>query len=614
MITKINNIQWGKGMRKQMIFVSLFTISFGTGLTSCDDLFEPALENNRQQGDMQDDPVFARGLLDNAFLALPYSSSPESDVATDDAVSNDADNSYKKMATGSWTSEMNPVDQWTNRYHAIQYCNIMLENCDKVQWDYTSDALRQMHNDLYKGQAYALRGLHLFYLLRAHCGMVDGQLMGVPIHLASEGISSDFNQPRNTFKECYDQIMADFDEALKLLPEQFGDVAADEVPAKYQAMGATDAQYNRAFGKEQRGKIDGRIIAAIKAQVVLFAASPAYASAGVATYGDAASQAAAYLQTIGGVGGMQQDGWKWFANASWIDNFGATDANPTEIVWRANVDNSHSLEENNYPPTLYGKGRVNPTQNLVDAFPMANGYPITAAESDYDPELPYVGRDPRLKEYILVNGETQGALGTAIHTAADAATLDGINRENGSSTKTGYYLRKLLRSDVNLDPSLSDDSKNKKHMTLRIRSTEIFLDYAEAANEAQGPKARVGGADYSAYDVIKAIRQRAGVGGTDDPYLEECAQSQEKMRQLIRNERRLELCFENHRFWDLRRWQAGLNETAKGVSITTDAAGDDKYQVIDVEPRQYQDNMTYGPIPYSELLKWSNLRQNSGWK
>ena len=584
-------------------------------LTSCDDLIDPALENNRELSEMYTDPVFARGLIDNAFLALPYSNSPESDVATDDAVTNDDDNSYKKMALGSWTSEMNPVDQWTNRYHAIQYCNLMIENCDKVKWDYSFEPLNQMHNDLYKGQAYALRGLHLFYLLRAHCGMVGGQLMGVPIHLASEDATSDFNKPRNTFKECYDQIMADFDEALKYLPEQYGDVSADDVPAKYKSIGASDAQYNRAFGTLQRGKIDGRIIAAFKAQVALFASSPAYSSAGAATYAQAAQQAAAYLNTIGGVSGMQQDGWKWFSNTSWLDNAKAADVNPNEIVWRANIEKNHSLEENNYPPTLYGKGRVNPTQNLVDAFPMANGYPINDAASGYDAANPYEGRDPRLKEYILVNGEKQGAQGSAINTAADSKTLDGINRENGASTKTGYYLRKLLRSDMNLDPSQSDDAKNKQHLAIRIRATEIFLDYAEAANETAGPKGSVGGASYTAYDVIKAIRQRAGVGGDDDPYLEKCAASKEQMRELIRNERRLELCFENHRFWDLRRWNLNLNETAKGVSITTDnTSGAFIFKPVDVEARQYQNYMYYGPIPYSECLKWSNLQQNDGWK
>ena len=582
-------------------------------LTACDDLFEPAIENNHDISDMYSDPQFARGIMDNANLVLPYEENPTNmtDVATDNAVINDINNNYKKMAStlDFWKSDNNPINEWDTRYHAIQYLNLFLENADQVMWDPSSEAVNEMHKDNYKGNAYALRGLHFFYLLRAHCGMVGGQLMGVPIHLSSENGSSDFNLQRNTFKECIDQIMSDFDEAMKYLPMEYGDINNGQIPAKYAQMGGTDADYNRAFGKLQRGKIDGRMIAAIKAQVALFAASPAYASAGASTYAQAAQLAAASLNNVGGLSGMDPNGWRWFCDKSMIESFAYDDPDPAEICWRGVVDDRANYEEDNYPPSLKGKGRVNPTQNLVDAFPMANGYPINDAKSGYDAAHPYENRDPRLKEYIVVNGDAIGANDTPINTAADNTDLDGIDRESGRSTTTGYYLRKLLRSDMNL--SLSNH--NKRHFGARIRYTEIFLDYAEAANEADGPTAKVGGASYSAYDVIKAIRQRAGVGVGSDPYLEECAKSKDKMRELIRNERRLELCFENHRFWDLRRWNANLNEAAKGVKITTKGESL-AYEYFTVEERKYQDYMNYGPIPYSELQKWGNLKQNDGWR
>ncbi len=204
-----------------------------------------------------------------------------------------------------------------------------------------------------------------------------------------------------------------------------------------------------------------------------------------------------------------------------------------------------------------------------------------------------------------------GHSNTVINTAQDSPSLDGINKENGKSTITGYYLRKLLRSDVNCN----DEASTFNHLQIRIRATEIFLDYAEAANEAEGPQAKVGGAGYSAYDVIKAIRNRVGLSDIngEDGYLESIKNDKDKMRELIRNERRLELCFENNRFWDLRRWMAPLNETAKGISITTKTDGTLDYKVIDVEKRDYKDYMIYGPIPYTETLKWSNLQQNYGW-
>lgn len=597
---------------KNIIILGIAT----TALTACDDLFEPALENNQDITEMYHLPTFARGIIDNAFLTIPYDAEFNSDyctdVATDDAVSNDNEKDYKKMAMGTWSSQNNPMNQWENRYHAIQYCNLFLENCDQVEWDYSSESLNQMHADLYKGQAYALRGMHFFFLLRAHTGKVGGELLGLPIHIASEDGSSDFNQSRPSFKECIDQIISDFDEALKYVPTEYGDVSDAQVPAKYKQIGGTDTEYNKAFGTHQRGKIDGRMIAAFKAQVALFAASPAYASAGAMTWEKAAEYAAASLKNVGGVAGVDPEGWTWYCNKSVIDSYDFTKPDPLEICWRGNVSESTTtIESNNYPPSLKGKGRINPTQNLVDAFPMANGYPISDGHSGFDPANPYENRDPRLKAYILVNGETQGAHDDVINTAADnTETLDGLNRENGQSTQTGYYMRKHTRGDVNLNPATG-----KKHFGARIRYTEIFLDYAEAANEAQGPQANVGGANYSAYDVIKAIRARVHQGENwTDPYLESIKNDQGKMRELIRNERRLELCFENHRFWDLRRWQTNIAETAKGVSITTNASGALEYRYIDVEPRNYQDYMIYGPIPYSEILKWSNLQQNDGWR
>ncbi|MNV77630.1 SusD family protein [compost metagenome] len=114
---------------------------------------------------------------------------------------------------------------------------------------------------------------------------------------------------------------------------------------------------------------------------------------------------------------------------------------------------------------------------------------------------------------------------------------------------------------------------------------------------------------FSAYDIIKAIRRRAGVGTNNgDPYLEQVKNNRDQMRQLIRNERRLELCFEGFRFWDLRRWKMDINVAAKGISITNN-----NYTEIPVENRLYETYMNYGPIPYSEVLKYSNLAQNIGW-
>jgi hypothetical protein len=591
-----------KNIIKLVVLVLLFT--------ACEDLFEPALENNRGLDAMYDEPTYAQGILANAYILLPYSSTPNSDVATDDAVSNDNGNDYLAMATGSWTANNNPLSQWQSRRNAIQYINLFLANADEVIWS-NDDVINTMYNDRLKGEAYALRAVHEYSLLLAHGGWSEsGQLLGFPIVTEPETASSDFDLPRNTFQECVDQIISDANQALQLLPLDFGDISDAEIPSKYQSLGVTNAgDYNRVNGNHMRGRITGRIVEAVRAQAALLAASPAYNAGTDVSWEDAANFAASVLDRIGGPSGLAANGITWYTNISEIEGL-ASGVAPAEIIWRGDVGQSNDLESDNFPPSLYGNGRVNPSQNLVDAFPALNGYPINDPAASFDPANPYQNRDPRLNHYVVVNESTQGPNSDVIITGTYGDNNDGINKESGLSTRTGYYLRKLLRYDCNPNPQYNTE---QKHYTARIRYTELFLAYAEAANEAWGPTGN-GGNSYSAYDVIKAIRERAGIGlDNGDAYLESVKGDQDIMRELIRNERRLELCFENHRFWDLRRWNvSNLNETARGMQIE-DPNGTYTYTPIDVENRDYKDYMYHGPIPYGEIQKWSNLEQNAGW-
>ena len=587
----------------------LSVVLMGVALASCDDLFEPAQENLKDVSSMYGDASYAQGILGNAYILLPYSNSPQTDLATDDAVSNDQTNSYLQMATGAWSSQNDPTSQWKNRLNAIQYVNIMVANADKVAWS-TDEGLQRLFSDLFKGDAYGMRALQMFYLLRAHAGMVDGvnEMMGVPILREFQEAGADFNQPRATFRACIDSIMVDIDRALELLPYEYEDVTDDNaVPEKYKRYYISAGKYTRAFGYHQKGKINGMILRALRAQVALFAASPAYAQYSGVTMEQAARYAAELINTKE----MPTDGYKWFANTTEIGGLNKG-YNSSESIWQTNVSERHSLEGDFYPPSINGLGRCNPSQNLVDAFPMTNGYPITDSRSGYNANDPYADRDARLAAYILYDGQTIGSGNTTIITGTYGDNnVNGLNYTVGYSTRTGYYMRKLLRPDVNLNPS---NITNQKSYDARIRWTEMFLDYAEAANEAVGPNVAVAGSKWTAKSVIRSLRERAGIcAGVDDPYLDECAQSKEKMRELIRNERRLELCFENHRFYDLRRWQVDLNklnETVKGAEISAPNAG---FKTIDVEQRNYKQHQFFGPIPYSEILKYDALQQNSGW-
>lgn len=576
-------------------------------LVGCDDLFTPAIENNKQVSDGLNDPLYAEGILANAYTRNPYSSQSFNDVATDDAVTNQTANSYLKMATGSWTSNNNPMDQWSSCKAAIHYLNLFLTMVDQVSWANTP-IVNQMFCDRLKGEAYGLRAMFSFYMLQAHAGWTaDGRLLGVPIVETVEDENSDFNYPRNTFDECVQAIYDDVAMAEELLPLDYENISSDEqVPTKYRTEGANFSQYNIVFGDNFRSRMSGRIALAFRAKTALLAASPAFAEGSSATWSEAADYNGEILDLIGGVSGLAAQGHTWYKNAAEINNL-TGGSNPPEMIWRNGKDaTAYSLEQAQFPPSLYGSGQVNPTQNLVDAFPMANGYPISSSESGYNSQDPYANRDPRLSLYIVVNGTVMGNDSKTIDTSVDnTANRDGLNRENGYSTRTGYYLRKHLREDVYLS---STTTTGQPHYSPRIRYTEIFLNYAEAANEAWGPTG-MGTHGYSAYDVIKAIRQRAGVGTDNgDPYLESVKNDQTQMRELIRNERRLELCFEGFRFWDLRRWNLSLNEPAKGVRISAGT-----YQVFDVESRTYNDFMRFGPIPYSEVVKFDALEQNQGW-
>lgn len=589
-------------------------------LTACDDVFTPAAENMKDINTIQDDPILAKGFVLTAYRNIPnYECGTGTDVATDDAVTNEKGANWSKYATGSWTVQSwDPTGRWNSDLSSIQYLNLFLNtDISKIQFLHNEYRNKLIQRRL-TGEAYGLRAIHAYYLLRAHAGFdSEGKLLGSQLFDDFVGTDADFNQPRKTFQEQIDYILKNIEEADKLLPMDYNPVTSDaQVPSKYddilnvpEITSVADMKmgmYNDVMGTSARQLVCGLILRAIKARTLLLAASPAFQdpTQNNVTWAQAADAAAEVIDYVGGPSGLAANGLTYYANKDEISQI-KEGANPAEIIWRTSKNDSEiSDEQNNFPPSLYGSGRTNPTQNLVDAFPAANGYPITDDRSDYDPANPYANRDPRLAMYILYNGGTAGTKNEVIKTGSSLGTDDGIGRRD-ASTRTGYYMKKMLRQDANCNPTST--SKVSKY-TCKARFTEFFLDYAEAANEAWGPKA-TGNHAYSAYDVIKAIRHRAGI--TDDTYLDECAGNQDKMRELIRNERRLELCFEGFRFWDLRRWkQLDKIGAAQGIDWGTDS-----YTVLPtVEERTFKDYMNYGYVPYSETLKYSNLHQNEGWK
>ncbi|WP_299059613.1 RagB/SusD family nutrient uptake outer membrane protein [uncultured Polaribacter sp.] len=567
-----------KNLIKYILIVLVFA-----GMIGCDTL-EPIDENRLTLDDVKEFPGRSEGVLLNAYTGL-VSQLTFSDGATDDAVNNQLNNSFKRIANGELNAQFNPASRWNN-YERVFWANRFLEILDSGEVTWAQDEVaNSLFNDRLKGEALALRGLHHFYVLQAHAGKNDsGELLGVPYFKDFIEPNENFNVPRLSFQATVDAIMKDFDDALELLPTDYGvkDSKYDEID---------DGIYNRVNGSQYNLRLSGRIVKALKARLALFAASPSFLNGQGNYYTIAAENAAEIIELNGGVSSLAPNGNEFYINDTNVED-------PNESLWRGSLSgNTATLELRMFPPSVNGRGEINPTQNLVDAFPMNDGRPITDSDQ-YDPQSPYANRDPRLEKYIVVNGATFG--GGTINTGFKGG-IDRVDSIQQSSTTTGYYLKKLLRPDVTIT---SQGSSGKIHANVYFRYTELFLILAEAANEIGGPDFKVKG--ISALDVISEIRKRADI--TPDNYIGTIT-TKEAMRELIRNERRLELCFEGHRFWDLRRWGVSLTETARGYFFD----GSNYVELPSVEERNFQSNAIYLPIPNNEIIKFSELEQNNGW-
>ncbi|MEX2371048.1 MAG: RagB/SusD family nutrient uptake outer membrane protein [Bacteroidales bacterium] len=555
-------------------------------LSSCDDFLEPTRDNRLFEEQVFNNPVYAEGLLLNAYSSLPTSYSFE-DVTTDNAVTNDRGSNLLRMATGEWKSSFNPFSEWNNAYNQIYYINLFLEKLHEVEWSWEREEINQLYLKRLKGEAYGLRAWYEFQLLQSHAGLTDNnELLGFPIVTEVLTVEDDLALPRDTYEACLQRIMNDCDTAIANLTDEYEDT--------------DDPIYDAVYGDNFKNRINATVVRALVSRVALHAASPAFTvnlseAEKQQRWETSAMNAGVLLTGIGGPTGLSPTGHLFYLPQTSPLVFDG------DIIWRSDYVLNNTVESQNYPPSLFGQGRTNPSQNLVDAFPMANGYPITHPSGAFDESAPYANRDPRLDHYIVYN---LGKIRNISILTLIGVTKDG-NNATTESTRTGYYLKKLMNPNANVDPTFSNDAI---HFYTYFRYTEIFLNYAEAANEAWGPDGDPNGYGFTAKDVIAAIRSRAGIDQPDN-YLSELT-TREELRELIRNERRLELSFEGFRFWDLRRWAEDLTESCRGVFVTLD--GTTNYDYQEIEKRNYEPYMIYGPIPYNETLIY-DLTQNKGW-
>lgn len=560
-------------MRTRCLFVALALM-----LSGCDAFLAPDRDNIYDEDKLKKHAELAEGVLLKVYGNLP-SGINHMDVATDNAVSNANANTFRKAAIGSWSSMDDPFSVWDNAYESIAYINhFIYEVIDNVQW--SSEPWQNAHYKLrLTAEARCLRAFNYIRLLEAHAGVgTSGKLLGVPMIMAPVDVNGGVFKGRDSYADCVELILKDLEFAIETLPVKYG-VIPD---------GIEDAvAWETVYGSRFANRANGMIARMLKARILYHYATPAFnLEANVQRWRDAADAAAEVIDMHGGLAALGNDRIMY-----WMDEL-----NP-DILWRKNFTNSHNWETDNFPPSFFGNGRVNPSQNIVDAFPMASGLPVDAPSSGYNPSSPYSGRDPRLAAYVLYNGgEFKGAV---VNTMTDRT--DGIDQIAERSTRTGYYMKKHMNQGVSLT---TGSVVNQRHFATLMRYTEAYLMYAESACMAYGPDEK-GPHAYTAREVIGALRKTAGLG-QPDTYLNGVA-GKDAMLKLILNERRLELAFEGYRFWDLRRHK-DMDAIAAAALGTMDA-GQTSFVV---EERKYQQYSIYGPIPYDECRK--GLEQNNGWK
>ncbi len=599
----------------------IMLLLLGSVFSGCSDFLDPEADNT-----MNEDEVFATaayfcGPLNDVYSDLPKRFNAEMDVMTDNAVRNDFTGNYYRCGNGALSPNLNPMDMWEQGYRNIRKLNIFIS---KMVLDYSkpfptpvrffaltnqaakNDNLGTFYRLL--GEAYVLRAFWQMELLKNFGGeAADGQILGVPlVGNRILDVEQNIDIPRSTYQQCVDAIVADCDRALENIPVG-GDAT---VPDLYRGTG-------NVTGKTMIGRASRAAAKAIKARALLFIASPAYNKPYDASKWETAAMAAA--EAIKALGNPALFTTR---NNYYFDMLTNTDTPVVDVVLRGGTLTGNAVLENeNFPRGMYGSAQVNVSQNLVDAFPDANGYPI-AESGSYIAQAPYANRDPRLGLFVACNNTTLGA-GNYYTLQSWVGGQDGYQPQDGTS-RSGYYLKKGLKSTLSLRPGASTSTVRANVL---IGMPEVFLTFAEAANEAWGVTGNPKGYDFTAKDILTRIVTRNNTttdatqmsvaytaGAT---YLNtEVGTDPAKFRTLVRNERRLELCFEGHYYYDLRRWisdnsTSTINVPVRGMKITKTGS------LFTYDPTQLLETRTFRspaqPLPYKELFCSPSLVQNYGW-
>lgn len=591
--------------------IYLLVLSVTAGFMSACTFLDPLPNGSYNDENFELYPELLRGFVDvvyNELLPETYLDNyyiPMS-CATDDAIYSSPTAAWRIFSSGSAKMLSNPFDtKWRDNYRAINYLNMFLENDRGYNTRYmvAEDSDLALRNCL-QGSAYGLRAWMYFDLLRVFGGKAEnGELLGVPILTEpTDPKTADASTiERATFDECAEQILKDCDSAYKYLPRNNRDYPGDP------------QQSIQITGSARYKSLDQIAIDGLRAMVYIFWASPAYNPENdMSRYDKAARYAAAVIKHKLEVESTLTGGFDPTRGFSWHN------VNSPEIIWPYEMRQSSNLETSFYPQQFGGSALVAPTQDLVDAFPMANGYPINDKRSNYDPTHPYEGRDPRFYATIFYNGAQVRRLNNASEVMYTFECANGGKDAPGSNevSATGYYIKKFIYRNWNTN----DTTKELGYRCIHFMNwTKMCLIFAEAANKYVGPTDE-GTYGYSARQAIAWLRNRPtnddepGLGTFGDPYLDECAAEATTFEGLVKNEWRVETCFEGDRYYNLRRWATDVSEINKPIHMAkiSNQSGLISYEYPVVETLKYPS--LWAPIPYTEIRKCPKLLQNQGWE
>lgn len=531
--------------------------------------------------------TFARsaGLVTSVYNDLDYDFGNYSGAllasATDESVYSHSGNAIEKFYDGGWSaSNNNDASLWTKCWRGISYANLFLtEFKDQTFEDYLTDLDYKAELHQYQNLQFEARFLRAYYYF-----LLVRSFGGVPLITTTMDAMEINSQPRATSDEVFQFINSECKAIQDTIVKDYSDLGALQLKSK-----------------NETGRVNNLCVLALKARASLYYASPLFNP-----NNDRERWHQAALDNLELINTCRARGMKLSADYGALfqkDNW----QNSEEcILVRRIVSASNTFEKYNFPIGLENAGGGNcPTQNLVDAYEMTNGKAITDADSGYDPQNPYANRDARLAMTVAVNGEQWP--NETLETFIGGANALPITY----ATPTGYYLKKYVNKSLTIGAL---NATTERHHWVIFRLAEFYLNYAEAMLNYTGSGYETSsGLSMTAAAAVNVVRARA-----KQPNLATGLDANQ-FKERLQNERFVELAFEGHRFYDLRRWKVAGEQkyrTIKSMRITKNADGTFTYTPqSDTSTRSYWDDKMYlFPLAQSEILKSGGaLTQNPGW-